>query len=234
MGLFALGDLHLSLSSSKPMDIFGDHWQQHHLKILRNWRKIVGEDDTVLIPGDISWAMSFQESMEDLEWIRELPGRKILIKGNHDYWWPSISKLRSFLKPNMVPLQHNAAEAEGCVITGTRGWLTPESEGFHEESDGKVFRRELIRLRMGLEAADKLRSRGQSLIAMMHYPPLAAGIPTEFCGLMEEFGVDTCVYGHIHMAPGEWPGNLDLQLNGTSYILVSADYLDFNPLRIGE
>lgn len=234
MGLFAIGDLHLSLSSSKPMDVFGEHWRQHHLTIQKNWRSLVGEDDTVLVPGDISWAMTFQGAGRDLEWIRKLPGRKILIKGNHDYWWPSISKLKSFLEPDMIPLQNTAVQAEGCVITGTRGWLTPESEGFEEESDGKVFRREIIRLRMGLEAAEMIRSSGHDLIVMMHYPPVLAGKPTRFCSLMEEFGVDTCVYGHIHMAPDQWPGDMNVELKGTSYILVSADYLDFQPVRIGE
>lgn len=234
MGLFAIGDLHLSLSSKKPMDIFGEHWLKHHLKIRKNWINHIGEEDTVLIPGDISWAMSFQEAAEDLEWLKELPGRKVLIKGNHDYWWPSISRLRSYLKPDMVPLQHTAVKAEGWVITGTRGWLTPKSEGFNGESDEKVFRRELIRLRMGLEATEKIRSPEEKLLVMMHYPPVAGGQPTGFCSIMEEFEVDTCVYGHIHMAPGEWPGDMNIELNGTSYILVSADYLDFSPVRIGE
>lgn len=232
MSLFAIGDLHLSLSSDKPMDIFGDHWKDHHLVLERNWRETVGGTDTVLMPGDLSWAMDMDGAMADLRWLDGLPGRKLLIKGNHDYWWGPISRMREMLPESMVPLQNEALGTDGAVVTGTRGWLTPISEGYSEEKDGKVFRRELLRLGMALDAAEKLMDGKRKLIVMMHYPPVVAGVGTEFSGIMSERGVDLCVYGHMHMAPGSWPDDVDTVLDGVEYRLVSADRLDFRPLRL--
>lgn len=231
MRIFAIGDLHLSFSSRKPMDVFGSHWKDHHLLLEKNWRRRVKEDDVVLLPGDISWAMDLEDAAEDLEWIGRLPGRKLMIKGNHDYWWGSISRLEKVLPNSIVPLQHTAYSAGAAVVTGTRGWLTPPSEGFSEAGDGKVYRRELLRLGMALDAAEKLRE-DRELVVMMHYPPLFSGGPTEFSRMMSDRGVDICVYGHLHMGPEEWPGWVDTELEGVTYRLVSADYLDFDPLEL--
>ncbi|OPL19392.1 MAG: hypothetical protein AVO35_10930 [Candidatus Aegiribacteria sp. MLS_C] len=232
MLLFAIGDLHLSLSSDKPMDVFGDHWKDHHIVLERNWREVVGTSDTVLVPGDISWAMDMNGAMADLQWLDGLPGRKVIVKGNHDYWWSSISRMREILPESIVPLQNDALDAGPAVVTGTRGWLTPVSEGYSGDDDGRVYRRELLRLGMALDAAGKLMDGKKRLVAMMHYPPVVGGRPTEFSRMLSERGVDLCLYGHIHMAPGTWPDGLDCELDGVEYRLVSADRLDFRPLEL--
>lgn len=232
MHLFAIGDLHLSLSSDKPMDVFGDHWKDHHRVLERNWKEVVGADDTVLVPGDISWAMDMDGAMADLQWLDGLPGRKVIVKGNHDYWWSSISRMREVLPESIVPLQNDALDAGPAVVTGTRGWLTPASEGYSQGDDGRVYRRELLRLGMALDAAGKLMDGKKRLVAMMHYPPVVGGRPTEFSRMLSEKGVDLCLYGHIHMAPGTWPDGLDCELDGVEYRLVSADRLDFRPLEL--
>jgi predicted phosphohydrolase len=232
MSLFAIGDLHLSLSSDKPMDVFGDHWKDHHLALERNWREAVGETDTVLIPGDLSWAMDMDGAMADLMWLDGLPGRKLMIKGNHDYWWTSLSRMRELLPKSILPLQNGAVDLGAAVVTGTRGWLTPFSEGYSEEKDGKVYRRELLRMGMALDAASRLMIDDRALIVMMHYPPVIAGEGSEFSRIMSERGVDLCVYGHMHMTPGFWPDYVDMELDGVRYRLVSADRLDFHPLEL--
>ncbi|MBN2585769.1 MAG: metallophosphoesterase [Candidatus Fermentibacteraceae bacterium] len=232
MRLFAIGDLHLSMSGDKPMDVFGEHWKDHHMLLERNWRRDVCDDDTVLLPGDLSWAMDLEEAREDLEWLGRLPGRKVVIKGNHDLWWASLSKLRSALPKGIIPLQHTALRTGPAVITGVRGWITPLWDEFDEERDGKVYRRELLRLEMALEAAGGLMDRRRKLVVMMHYPPIVGGAPTEFADMMSDRGVDVCVYGHIHCAPGCWPERLDTESGGVLYRLVSADRLDFTPLEL--
>lgn len=232
MSMFAIGDLHLSFSGDKPMDVFGEHWRDHHLLLEKNWRSAVGEADTVLLPGDLSWAMDLDGAMDDLLWLDRLPGRKLLIKGNHDYWWSSISKMKNILPESVVPLQNEAVDIGPAVVTGTRGWVTPESEGYSEEDDGKVYRRELLRLGMALDAARGLMDGGKPLVVMMHYPPFSGGRPTEFARMMSERGVDLCVYGHMHMAPGEWPDDVDAEIDDVTYRLVSADRLNFRPLEL--
>jgi predicted phosphohydrolase len=232
MRLFAIGDLHLSMSGDKPMDVFGEHWKDHHMILERNWRRVVGCDDTVLLPGDLSWAAGLEEVREDLAWLDLLPGRKIIIKGNHDYWWDSFAKLRSALPSSIIPLQHTALKAGPAVITGVRGWVTPLMDDFDEETDGKVYQRELLRLEMALGAAGDLMNDRGKLVVMMHYPPIVGGVPTEFAAMMSDRGVDICVYGHIHCPPGCWPDRLDTESGGVLYRLVSADRLDFTPLEL--
>jgi predicted phosphohydrolase len=232
MKLFAIGDLHLSFSSDKPMDVFGEHWRKHYLRLEDNWKNLVSDDDTVLVPGDISWAMDIREARQDLAWLHELPGRKIIVKGNHDYWWPSMRKLRGSLQSSIVPLQHDAIRVDPVVVAGTRGWLTPEHEDFQEERDGKTYRRELLRLEMALDRASEMGSGTSALVFMIHYPPISGGRGTEFSRMISERGVDICVYGHIHAAPGKWPEGTDVELNGVRYILVSADRLGFKPMEL--
>ena len=142
MRLFAIGDLHLSGGDDKPMDVFGPQWDRHFFHISEQWRKKVGEDDLVLIPGDISWAMYLEEARKDLETIAELPGRIILCKGNHDYWWNSISRVRSVLPPKMQALQFSAADIGPAVVCGTRGWLFPTDEQPLDDANQKIFKRE--------------------------------------------------------------------------------------------
>ena len=230
MRLFAIGDLHMSGGDDKPMDVFGPQWDRHFFHIRENWQKAVGPEDTVLIPGDISWAMRLQEAEADLKEIGLLPGTKVLCKGNHDYWWNSISQVRSILPDSMVALQHSAADLGSIVVCGTRGWLLPTAEAPLSPQDEKICRREAERLRLALEDAAAI-AKGRPLIVMTHYPPLLeAERDTVFTSLMEEYGVHTAVYGHLHGAGIQVGFNGEHR--GIRYRLVSCDSIGFSPLEI--
>lgn len=227
MALFAIADLHLANSVNKPMDIFGDSWTNHAERIERNWREVVSPADTVLIPGDISWAMTLDQAKADTEWIGRLPGQKVMIRGNHDYWWSGISKVRSLLCSNTYAVQNDSLEMGGYSIAGTRGWLLPNHPNFGAE-DGKIYQRELGRLRLSLETASK---RNLPIICMLHYPPLSPDhTHSEFTELLEEFGVTQCLYGHLHGASHRFAVNGTI--NQVLYRLVSADYIQFCPVRL--
>lgn len=227
MALYAISDLHLSLSGDKPMDVFSEEWKNHDVRIRENWLKKVKEEDTVLLAGDLSWSMKLQGGKEELDFVAGLPGRKIIIKGNHDYWWGSITKLNS-MYDNMDFIQNNFFSYEDYAICGTRGWVIPGSSLFKEE-DEKIFRREILRLKMSLDAAKK---RGfQKFIVMIHYPPVNETFKdSEFTDIFEEFGVEKVIYGHLHgkslqrVMTGE--------RNGVEYILTSCDYIGFDPVLI--
>ena len=230
MRLFAIGDLHLSGGDDKPMDVFGPQWDRHFLRIKENWLHLVGEDDTVLIPGDISWAMQLQAARADLDEIGKLPGKKILCKGNHDYWWNSISQVRSVLPAGMTALQHNSADLEDTVVCATRGWMIPTKDMPLSGQDEKICRREAERLRLALEEASG-RAKGRPLIVMTHYPPLIAGeTDTIFTKLLEEYKVHTAVYGHLHGTgiQSVYTG----EHHGIRYHLVSCDSIGFSPKEI--
>ena len=230
MRLFAIGDLHLSGGENKPMDVFGPQWDRHFFRIRDNWQMKVGEEDTVLIPGDISWAMQLRNAREDLETIGRLPGRKVLCKGNHDYWWSSVSQVRSVLPESMIALQHNAADLGDAVVCGTRGWMIPTKEAPLSEQDARIFRREVERLRLSLDEAIRI-AKGRPLIVMTHYPPLLEGEKdTQFTGLLEEYHVHTAVYGHLH-GRGITAG-FSGEHHGVRYQLVSCDSIDFSPKEI--
>ncbi len=230
MRLFAIGDLHLSGGDDKPMDVFGPQWDRHFFHIRDHWLKLVGEQDTVLIPGDISWAMHLEEARADLEEIGRLPGRKILCKGNHDYWWNSISQVRSVLPAGITALQHNAADLGEAVVCGTRGWVLPAAETQLSAEDQKICRREAERLRLALEEASDL-ARGRPIIVMTHYPPLTAdGAETIFSTLLEQYKVHTAVYGHLH-GTGIQNGR-NGECRGVRYHLVSCDSIGFCPKEI--
>jgi uncharacterized protein len=230
MAIFAIGDLHLPGNGVKPMDIFGSHWDHHMDTIRENWLRLVGQDDIVLIPGDISWAMQFQDAMGDLAEIARLPGLKVLLRGNHDFWWSSISKLRSVLPKGMIALQNDAVALQGVAVCGTRCWNFPSEQFPLDEQETKIYLRELIRLRMALDNAKKL---GLPILAMTHFPPLLLDSgDTEFSRLLEEYGVKLCVYGHLHGA-GIHSGFTG-EHNGVEYRLVSCDAIRFSPVRVME
>ncbi len=230
MSLYAIGDLHLPGGEDKPMSVFGPRWENHMARISQAWRETVSPEDTVLIPGDISWAMKTEDALRDLQTIAELPGRKVLIRGNHDYWWNSISRLRAALPPGMTALQHDAADLGDCVVCGTRGWSIPTGETPLMPEDEKIYRRELIRLELALGAAERIAA-GRPVIAMLHYPPLyETERETEFTRLLEAAGVRLCVYGHLHGA-GIRAG-FNGTLNGIAYRLTSCDSLGFRPLKL--
>ncbi len=225
MRLFAIGDLHLPGGQDKPMEVFGSQWDSHFLRIAESWRSQAGPEDTVLIPGDISWAMHLADAVPDLRDIGQLPGRKVLIRGNHDYWWEGITKVRAALPEGMYALQQDAVDLDKVVVCGTRGWLIPGEETKLEPQDEKIYQRELIRLDLALAHAKSL-AKGRPVIVMLHYPPLLRNQrESGFTRRMEAAGVRMCVYGHLHGAgiSAGWNG----EQGGVRYELVSCDSLDF-------
>lgn len=231
MAVYALADLHLSHDRAKPMDIFGERWDGHPRKIETNWRKTVGEEDLVIVNGDISWAMRLAEAAADLEWLAALPGKKVLVRGNHDYWWSAIGKVRAALPPGIFALQNDYFLWSDWVVCGTRGWLCPGEEGFDEAQDEKIYRRELQRLELSLDSAR--RAGYDRIIAALHYPPFnRQGQPSGFTALLEEAGVAACVYGHIHDEGRDrvFQG----ERNGVRYRFAAADGVDFTPVLIAR
>lgn len=233
MRVFALSDPHLGSLVDKPMDRFGPHWAEHPAKIERGWRATVGEADLVLVPGDISWAMRLEEALPDLRFLGALPGKKVLLKGNHDYWWQSLGKVRKALPPGMVALQNDALRVGGVAICGTRGWNLPGSPGYDEAEDGPHFRRETERLRLSLQALRALPA-APCRLAIFHYPPLLrGGGPTEFTTLLEAERIPLCVYGHLHRGEsGEVPE--EGEFRGVRYVNASCDFIDFTPRLLLE
>ncbi len=230
MRIFAISDLHLSGHNPKPMEVFGRHWQGHWDRLKEAWRNLVAEDDAVLIPGDISWAMTLDQAAVDLDEIAAMPGHKLLLRGNHDYWWSSLQRVRSVLPKGMTALQNDAIRLDGAVISGTRGWTCPGSSAW-QGSDEKIYQREIIRLRLTLEDARRKLQPGDKLIAMLHYPPFnERQDPSGFSMLLEEYGVHLAVYGHLH---GLQPGAaFEGEKNNIQYRMVSCDYLGFVPALI--
>lgn len=228
MKIFAIGDLHLSGSVHKPMDIFGSAWERHAQRIQDAWHSTVSAQDVVLLPGDISWAMQMKEVLPDIAFIDELPGTKVLIRGNHDYWWGSVSKVRAMLPPSMLAIQNDCVSIGELHIAGTRGWVCPGSAGFLQQ-DQKIYDREVMRLSLSLS---KLPHTGYR-IAMMHFPPFNEGrAPSGFTTLLEEAGVDTLLYAHLHGKSCR--GGFEGMRNKIQYHLVSADHINFAPKLIFE
>lgn len=226
MSVFAIGDLHLPGGDKKPMDIFGAHWENHFERIGEDWRARVDEKDIVLIPGDISWAMQLSPALEDLHRIARLPGQKLILRGNHDYWWSSLTQLRSNLPDGMYAVQNDAHDAGEYVFCGSRGWMIPPNSGASAQ-DEKLYKREAMRLEMSLEAAKRI-ANGRPIFAMMHYPPLlpeSLRSGTAFTKLLSDYGVVRCVYGHLHGASVQ-RGFVGLY-EGVRYDLVSCDALGF-------
>jgi predicted phosphohydrolase len=228
--LFAIGDLHLSFTSEKPMCIFGSNWDDHYIKIKRNWHASVTDEDTVFLVGDLSWALKLEDALADLEWIHELPGRKVLLKGNHDLWWQSVTRLRA-LHDDMYFLQNDSFPlGDGVFLCGSRGWLTPQEPSFTESDDRKIYERELIRLRMSLD--DAARKGAERIVCGLHYAPSARpGLASGFIDLFVEYGAVRVVYGHLHGREAFKKG-VKGERGGVNYALVSADYTDFAPIRI--
>ncbi|MBQ8072802.1 MAG: metallophosphoesterase [Clostridia bacterium] len=230
MNLFAIGDLHLPGGQDKPMEVFGPQWDRHFSRISENWREQVRPEDLVLIPGDISWAMTMADAMPDLEAIGALPGRKVMIRGNHDYWWSGIGKVRAALPADMFALQQDAMEWEDFVVCGTRGWMIPTEEAPLDPREEKIYRRELVRLDLALDAAKRL-AKGRPIVVMLHYPPLYLGQRSSgFTERMERAGVRICVYGHLH--GGGIAAGFNGEQGGIRYWLTSCDSQDFKLRKI--
>ncbi len=229
MAVFAIGDLHLPGHQQKPMDVFGSHWNRHFETISENWRRLIAPEDIVLIPGDISWAMQLAQAVDDLNDIAALPGRKLLLRGNHDYWWSSLAKIKAVLPAGMTVIQNDAVTMDGHVFCGTRGWVFPTQQAALSPEDEKIYQRELLRLRMSLDRACQLST--QDITVMLHYPPLFAdGISTAFTDLLEQYPIRRVVYGHLH-GSGIRIG-FQGERKGIAYHLVSCDALGFCPKQI--
>ncbi len=226
--VYAIGDLHLSLSvPNKAMDVFGERWKDHADRMHEAWQDTVREDDLVLIPGDISWAMYLNDALADLGFIGALPGTKLILRGNHDYWWQSVTQVRNALPSGMYALQNDVFRFGELYVCGTRGWTAPQSSRFKESTDRKLYERELIRLDLSL----KKLPQDAFAIGMLHYPPFAeTGERTAFAERFEAAGVKAVVYGHLHGAAHRFA--FSGESNGVVYHPVPADYLDFVPKRI--
>lgn len=229
MKIFAMADFHLSLSGEKPMDRFGTHWENHADRIKLACEEVITDDDLFLIPGDHSWALRLDEAEDDIRFIESLPGKKVLCRGNHDYWWQGIGKVREKF-PGLTFLQNDAVHfGDEVSCCGTRGWSLPSWTGYQAEKDEKYLMREVQRLKLSL---DQLNPDAKLKIALIHYPPLYSNdLDTPFSKLLAEAGVDLCVYGHVHLSAN---GRLDASvLNGRHrkvlYQLVSCDTLGFKP-----
>lgn len=227
MALYAIGDLHLSFQANKPMDVFGGNWDGYVDK-LREGLKVVGPEDTTVLLGDLTWGMSLSDSVEDFRFISNIPGRKIILKGNHDYWWSTANKFYQFCKEqdfeNMLVLNNNCWFYEDIALCGTRGWFYEEER--HGAQDEKIFKRELMRLEASLKAAGECEK-----LCFLHYPPRFGSYQCkEILEMLPAYGVKRCYYGHLHGDSHKlaFQGSHD----GVEYRLVSADFLDFCPLRV--
>lgn len=229
MALYAISDLHLSFTDDKPMDIFGAVWHNHTEQIRTNWLARITPADTVLLGGDLSWSMTLAQARRELDFIAALPGRKIAIKGNHDYWWSSIKQLNA-LYDNISFIQNNFFTWGDTAICGTRGWVCEGSEKFTPE-DAAIYRREGIRLENSLRSA---RDAGYTdLIAMIHYPPVNEyGQDSVFTALMEAYGVRKVIYGHLHGAALK--NVFQGMRNGVEYIMTSGDFIRFDPVLVEQ
>jgi len=228
MSIYVIGDLHLSLSQPKAMDIFPG-WQNYMARIEDGWRSLISENDTVVIAGDISWAMKLHDALDDLRFIEALPGKKLIMKGNHDYWWSTKRAMEAFLSENGLNsisiLHNNSVVVEGLALCGSRGWIFENSP-----TNGSVILREAGRIRRSLEAAEAISPDAEKVL-FLHYPPIyGEQIITDFFDIMQSFGVRRCFYGHLH-GPGI-AGAFNGSIFGVQLKLISADNLKFLPLKI--
>ncbi len=230
MNIYAIGDLHLSSNSNKPMDVFGRHWEGHFERIKKDWLEKVKDEDVVLLLGDTSWAMKLEDALDDLRALAPLPGKKVFIRGNHDFWWNGISKLRaSAPDDSFYFLQTDAMRIDGFVFVGSRGWACPGSPDYSAQ-DEKLYQREAQRFSLAFECVDKLRQEGDKVVALIHYPPFTSKLEdTSFTETFEKNGVETVLFGHIH---GSVYFPLQTQKNGVEYLLVSCDKRAFTLTKI--
>jgi predicted phosphohydrolase len=229
--VFALGDLHLSFQCDKPMDVFGEHWDGYEKRIMDDWNSKVGDGDVCIIAGDISWAMRIAETEKDFEFIGKLKGTKIIVRGNHDYWWSTITKVRGNLPPNTIALQNDSVKIGDTVFCGTRGWRVPERNQKQNGEDRKIFEREVLRFEMSLKHAEQYRVRGLPLVAIIHYPPFnSMRDDSPFTVLCEKYGVTACVYGHLHGKNVR--AETVTHKGGVKYYLTSCDLVGFKVVEI--
>lgn len=207
------------------MEVFGPTWENYQERIFESWNEIIKEDDLVLIPGDISWALRLEDAMVDLKRIEALPGKKILMRGNHDYWWASLKKMEDLKLRNVYFLANNSIETEDFVFIGTRGWNSPNSSEFKESEDRKIYDRELLRLELSYNS---VKNKKKEIICMFHYPPVEKNRSlNDFGKFAKEKNIKTVVYGHLHA--GSLKNVVDEVVDGVEFLCLSADYLKFVP-----
>ena len=232
MKIYSISDLHLDINNTKPMDIFGPVWHDYLDKIIEDWNNKVTDEDVVILAGDYSWAMKLEEVAPDFEFLNSLKGTKIIIRGNHDYWWSSLSKVREKLPPKTYALQHDAIKIGEYIFCGNRGWLIPEGK-FNTDENQKIYAREVIRAELSLQAAKKLQTNGEKIIFITHYPPFNNKVePSEYTRLIEENGVSVVVFGHLHGYVN--PKMLYNEINGVKYYLTSCDAVKNELVEIKE
>lgn len=230
MAIYVIADLHLSFSQNKPMSIFGENWECHSEKIKNNWISKVKPEDTVVLPGDFSWAMHLTETYKDFEYLNSLPGKKLLLKGNHDYWWTTITNMKKFLKENNFEnidfIYNNSYLVENKILTGTRGWSLLDSE-----NSNKMINRESIRLKLSIEDGIQKYGKDKEIIVFMHYPPISyLNKNSEFVKILRQYNIKQCYYGHLHGKSHQ--DAVEENIDGIDYKLVSADYIDFDLIKI--
>ena len=223
MKIYSISDLHLDINNTKPMDIFGPVWHDYLDKIVSDWHERVTDEDVVILAGDYSWAMKLEDVVPDFDFLRNLPGKKIIIRGNHDYWWSSVSRVREKLPPNTYALQNDAIKIGEYIFCGNRGWIIPEGK-YDTAENRKIYARELIRLELSLQSAKKLQTADEKIVFITHYPPFNKNIePSEYTRLIEQYGVSFVVFGHLHGYVN--PKMYFNDINGVKYYLTSCDAL---------
>lgn len=234
MSIFVIADLHLSFKNPKPMNIFGENWENHEEKIKEDWLKKVNKEDCVILPGDFSWAMNLEDAYLDFKYLNELPGKKLLLKGNHDYWWTTLKKMRIYLEENNFNdidfIYNNSYCYENYIITGTRGWTLNDLE-----NNGKILNRELGRLELSLQEGITKFGTDKEVLVFMHYPPITNSailnnLELKFVEVMKKYNVKRCMYGHLHSRSHK--DAIEGIVDGIQFNLVSGDYLDFKLMKI--
>lgn len=226
--IYGLSDLHLDYTCKKSMEVFGAAWENYEKRMFKFWSEIVTDDDYIIIPGDISWALKLDEAEKDLRRIETLPGKKVFLKGNHDFWWSSLSKIEKLNFKNMFFLQNNSIETENYVFIGTRGWISPNSSEFKEDVDRKIFDRELVRLKLSF---DSIKNKNKEIICLFHYPPVEKDRKFNALGnFVKEKGIKIVLYGHLHA--NALYNVVDEVIDDIEFHCLSADYLKFIPRLI--
>ena len=230
MAIYVIADLHLSFSQDKPMSIFGENWEGHSEKIKNNWISKVKPEDTVVLPGDFSWAMYLQDTYKDFEYLNSLPGKKLLLKGNHDYWWTTVTNMRNFLEENKLKnidfIYNNSYLVENKILTGTRGWNLLDTE-----NSSKMIKRESIRLQLAIEDGIKKYGDDKEIIVFMHYPPISnTNKKSEFLKILKQYDIKKCYYGHLHGKSHQ--DAVEGIVDGIEFKLISADYLNFDVIKV--
>lgn len=232
MSIYVIGDLHLPFGEDKPMDIFGEKWQGYTEKLKEDWKYKVKPEDTVILAGDFSWATYLKNTYKDFEYINNLPGKKILLKGNHDYWWTTIKSMKQYLEENKFQniefLHNNSFCIENRIIVGTRGWALLDTE-----NSSKMIKRESLRLELSIKDAIQKYGADKERICIMHYPPLTKTkmkneytYDSEFLDVMKKYNIKKCYYGHLH--GNSHKDAVEGRIEGIEFNLISGDYLEFN------